>query len=113
MTNTSGNNILKNWNPSHEDKLVTKTRDQPEAGSLFPRSPWGGEMKRPWERGCVLPCIHIANDAVYLHHLTVSSVKLDLSCRTLEKSAAGKIRYQVKPSLTSVIMCDSHFTLLF
>ena len=24
--------------PSHEDKFVTKTRDQPEPGSFFPRS---------------------------------------------------------------------------
>ena len=42
VTNTNGNNILKNWNLSLEDKLVTKTRDQPEPGSFFPRSLWGG-----------------------------------------------------------------------
>ena len=34
----SGINTLNNWNPSHEDKFVTKTRDQPEPGSFFPRS---------------------------------------------------------------------------
>ena len=27
-----------NWDPSHEDKFVTETRDQPEPGSFFPRS---------------------------------------------------------------------------
>ena len=47
VTNNNGNNILKNWDPSHEYKLVTKTRDQPEPGSFFPRSSWGGEMKDP------------------------------------------------------------------
>ena len=43
----NGNNILKNWDPSHEHKFVTKTRDRPEPGSFFPRSLWGGEMKDP------------------------------------------------------------------
>ena len=40
-TNTSGDNILIIWDPSDEDKFVTKTRDQPGPG-------WGDE--RPWER---------------------------------------------------------------
>ena len=47
VTNTNGNNILKNWDPSHEYKFVTKTRDQPEPGFSFPHSPWGGEMRDP------------------------------------------------------------------
>ena len=33
--------------PSLEDNFFTKTRDQPEPGSFFPRSLWGGEMKDP------------------------------------------------------------------
>ena len=47
VTNGRGDNTLINWNPSLEDKFVTKTRDQPEPGSFFPRSLWGGEMKDP------------------------------------------------------------------
>ena len=49
VTNNNGNNItiLKTWDPSHAHKFVTKTRDQPEPGSFFPRSLWGGEMKDP------------------------------------------------------------------
>ena len=47
VTDNNGNNILKSWDPSHEHKFVTKTRDQPEPGSFFPRSLWGGEMKDP------------------------------------------------------------------
>ena len=45
--NSSGDNTLINWDPSHEDKFVTKTRDQPEPVSFFPRSIWGGKMKDP------------------------------------------------------------------
>ena len=44
---SSGDNTLINWDPFHEDKFVTKTRDQPEPGSFFPRSLWGGEMIDP------------------------------------------------------------------
>ena len=40
VTNSSGDNALINWDPSHEDKFVTKTRDQPEH----------------WERGWRLTC---------------------------------------------------------
>ena len=47
VTNGRGDKTLINWNPSLEDKFVTKTRDQPEPGSFFPRSLWGGEMKDP------------------------------------------------------------------
>ena len=47
VTNGRGDNTLINWNPSLEDKFVTKTRDQPGPGSFFPRSLWGGEMKDP------------------------------------------------------------------
>ena len=47
VRNTNGNNILKNWNSSHKHKFVTKTRDQPEPGSLFPRGLWGGDVKDP------------------------------------------------------------------
>ena len=47
VTNTSGDNTLINWVPSHEDKFVTKTRDQPEPGSSFPSSLRGGEVKDP------------------------------------------------------------------
>ena len=47
VTNGRGDNTLINWNPSLEDKFVTKTCDQPEPGSFFPRSLWGGEMKDP------------------------------------------------------------------
>ena len=47
VMNTSSGNTLINWEPSYEDKFVTKTRDQPKPGSLFPRSLWGGEMKDP------------------------------------------------------------------
>ena len=47
VTNGRGDNTLINWNPSLEDKFVTKTRDQPEPGSFFPRSLWGGKMKDP------------------------------------------------------------------
>ena len=45
VTNGRGDNTLINWNPSLEDKFVTKTCDQPEPGSFFPGSLWGGEMK--------------------------------------------------------------------
>ena len=44
LTNTSGDNSLINWDPSHEDEFVTKTHDQPELGSFYPHSLWGGEM---------------------------------------------------------------------
>ena len=47
MTNCRGDNTLINWDPSLEDKFITKTRDQPEPGSFFPRSLRGGEMKDP------------------------------------------------------------------
>ena len=47
VTNGRGDNTLINWNPSLEDKFVTKTRDQPEPGSFFSRSLWGEEMKDP------------------------------------------------------------------
>ena len=47
VTNGRGDDTLINWNPSLEDKFVTKTCDQPEPGSFFPRSLWGGEMKDP------------------------------------------------------------------
>ena len=47
MTNTSSGNILINWDPSHEDKFVTKTCDQPGRGSFLSCSLWGGEMKDP------------------------------------------------------------------
>ena len=47
VTNGRGDNTLINWSPSLEDKFVTMTRDQPEPGSFFPRSLWGGEMKDP------------------------------------------------------------------
>ena len=40
-----GGITLINWDPSHEDEFVTKTRDQPEPGSFFPRSLWDAEMK--------------------------------------------------------------------
>ena len=42
-----GDNTLINWDPSLADKFVTKTRDQPEPRSFFPRSIWGGEIKDP------------------------------------------------------------------
>ena len=45
VTNGRGDNTLINWNPSLEDKFVIKTRDQPEPGSFFPRSLWGGRRK--------------------------------------------------------------------
>lgn len=48
LTNTSGDNSLINWDPSHEDEFVSKTHDQPELspelGSFYPNSLWGGEM---------------------------------------------------------------------
>ena len=50
VTNTSGDDILKNWDPlprPHEDKFVTKTSDQSVLGSFFPHFPWGGQMKDP------------------------------------------------------------------
>ena len=48
VTNTSGDNILKNWAPCHEDKFFTKPCDQPQwPGSFFPRSLWGGEINDP------------------------------------------------------------------
>ena len=47
VTNTSGDSTLINLDPSHDDKFVTQTRDQPEPGSFFPCSLWGGEMKDP------------------------------------------------------------------
>ena len=47
VTNTNGDNILKNWDPSHEHKFVAKTSDQPEPGSSFHRFLLGGEMKVP------------------------------------------------------------------
>ena len=39
VTNTSGDNILLNWD-SHEDKVVTKTCDQPNQG-LSSLAPFG------------------------------------------------------------------------
>ena len=56
---TNGNNILKNWDPSHKHKSVTKTRDQLEPGSFFPLLPSGWWDERPWERRC-LRCRFIA-----------------------------------------------------
>ena len=47
MTNSRGDNTLLNWDPFLEDKFVTKTCDQLEPGSFFPRSLWGWEMKDP------------------------------------------------------------------
>ena len=44
VTKTRGDDILINWD-SHEDKIVTKTCDQPQPWSFFPCSLWGGEMK--------------------------------------------------------------------
>jgi len=32
-------------NNGNKNLIVTKTRDQPEPGSFFPCSLWGGEMK--------------------------------------------------------------------
>ena len=53
VTNASGDNFPQNWNPSHEDNFVSKTRDQPKPGSFFDHSLlW--EDERPWERGCVI-----------------------------------------------------------
>ena len=50
VTNANGDNFLQNWNPSHEDNFVSKTRDQPKPGSFFDHSLlW--EDERPWERG--------------------------------------------------------------
>ena len=46
-------NALINWNPSHEDKFVTKTRDQPGPGSFSATRPLGWGNERPWERGWV------------------------------------------------------------
>ena len=57
VTNNNGNNNLKNWDPSQEHKFVTKTRDQPEPGSFFPRSLWDGEMKGPGNE-VAWPCDH-------------------------------------------------------
>ena len=48
VTNSNGDNSLKNWDPSHQHKFVTKTRDKPEPGSFFPRFLLGGEMKDSW-----------------------------------------------------------------
>ena len=51
VTNDSGDNFLKNWDPSHEDNFLMEVRDQPETGSFFNHSLlW--EEERPWERGC-------------------------------------------------------------
>ena len=51
VTNASGDNFQQNWDPSHEDNFVSKTRDQPKPGSFFDHSLlW--EDERPWERGC-------------------------------------------------------------
>ena len=47
VTNGSGDNTLINWDLANEDTFVTKTRDQPEPGSFFPHSLWGGEMEDP------------------------------------------------------------------
>ena len=50
---------LINWDPSLEDKFVTKTRDQPEPGSFFARFLWGGEMKDPGnEVAKILQCVN-------------------------------------------------------
>ena len=35
------------WEPSYENKFVTKTPDQPEPETFFPRSLWGRMMKDP------------------------------------------------------------------
>ena len=71
MTNTSGDNILKNWNPSHEDKFVTETRDQPEPGSFIPRSLWGGQMKDP---GNVVDYSHTCQGTSALSKAALTSV---------------------------------------
>ena len=47
VTNKGGDNTVINWDPSREDKFVTKTRDQPEPGTSFPSSLRGGEVKDP------------------------------------------------------------------
>lgn len=47
MTNSSGDNILKGWNPSNKDKFATKICDRPEPEPFFPCSLRVGEMKNP------------------------------------------------------------------
>ena len=47
VTPIRGDNTMINWDPSHEDNFITKTRHQPVPGSLFPSSLQGEEMKDP------------------------------------------------------------------
>ena len=83
MTNCRGDNTLINWDPSLEDKFVTKTRDQPEPGSFFPRSLRGGKMKDPGNEVARKPQTIVTQNVVVRKKVGMEYyvILIDLYCR--------------------------------